>query len=64
MAKGDIIRALMGMYHSPAGKRYLAEQKRKKVTYSSLRTRGIERKLRLAGLTEKEIKSLRGSKNE
>lgn len=30
MAKYGLIRALMGMYHSPAGKKHLAAQKKKK----------------------------------
>ena len=56
MAKGKIIRALMGMKHSPAGKKYLAKKKK----YTSMATKGVEERLRKAGLTEKEIKRLRG----
>lgn len=56
MAKGDIIRAIMKMKHSPAGKKHLAKKKK----YTSLATRGVEKRLRDAGLTEKEIKRLRG----
>lgn len=56
MAKGDIIRAIMGMKHSPAGKKYLKKKKK----YTSLATKGVEDRLRRAGLTEKEIKHLRG----
>lgn len=64
MPKGKIIRALMGMKHSPAGKRYLAKKKKKKLTYSSLRTRKIESALAKQGLTKEQIRNLRGSKNE
>jgi len=56
MAKGKLIRALMGMKHSPAGKKHLAKKKK----YTSLATKGIEARLRRAGLTEKQIKRLRG----
>ncbi len=31
MPKGKIIRALLGMKHSPAGKKYLAAEKKKKL---------------------------------
>jgi len=71
MAKGELIRAIMGMKHSPAGKKYLADKgyaeaevkagKNKKI---SLRTQGIESKLKLAGLSDAQIRRLRGSKSE
>jgi NAD-dependent SIR2 family protein deacetylase len=60
MAKGDLIRAIMRMKHSPAGKEYLAKKKKKKATYSTLANQGIEKRLRAAGLTEKEIARLHG----
>lgn len=60
MAKGGLIRALMGMKHSPAGKKYLASKKKKKMTYGTMASRGIERRLRAAGLTDKEIAKLQG----
>jgi len=56
MAKGDLIRAIMKMKHSPAGKKFLKKKKK----YTSLATKGVEHRLRQAGLTEKEIKRLRG----
>lgn len=73
MAKGDIIRALLGMKHSPAGKKYLAAQKKKKKQPSKdteqvyFRGRGFERmtveaRLRQAGVSEADIRSLRGKK--
>ncbi len=60
MAKGDIIRALMRMKHSPAGKKYIQSKKAKKVTYKNIATKGIEKRLRAAGLTDKEIAKLHG----
>lgn len=41
--------------HSPAGKKYAAKQKQ----YTSMATKGVERRLRAAGLTDAEIKRLR-----
>lgn len=43
-------------YHSPAGKKYLAKQKRE--AGKTLATKGIERRLRAAGLTDAEIEKL------
>ena len=60
MAKGDIIRAIMGMKHSPAGKKYLADKKKKEITYKNMASRRIELRLRAAGLTDKEIAKLHG----
>lgn len=73
MAKGSIIRALMRMYHSPAGKKYLASQKKKRKQPSKdteqvyFRGKGFERltveaRLRQAGLSEADIRSLKGKK--
>jgi hypothetical protein len=66
MAKGDIIRALMGMKHSPAGKKYLAkEKKRTQPTYyklKGLQRKTTETKLRDAGMDEKTIKKMVGAK--
>ncbi len=45
-------------YHSPAGKKYLAKQKRLGAP-KTLATKGVERRLRAAGLTDAEIKKLR-----
>lgn len=47
--------------HSPAGRKHLKRKKKKK---KSMRTKGIEAKLRKAGLSEQEIYKLRGSRNE
>lgn len=69
----SLISAITGKAgHSPAGKKYLKKKKKarlqrskkKKVSYGSLRTKGINAKLRKAGLTEEEIRKLRGSKFE
>ena len=64
MAKGKIIRALMGMKHSPAGKKYL-KNKKKEVGTEDVYFKGIKRKtteqqLRDAGLSESDLRSLRG----
>lgn len=74
MAKGDLIRALFNMKHSPAGLKYLTDKrfaaaekkagKKKKGIFSRLRTRGIESKMKKAGLTDDQIRRLRGSKTE
>jgi len=56
----SLIKALARVKHSPAGKKYLAEQKKKKTPYKSMASKGIERRLRAAGLTEKEIAKLHG----
>lgn len=50
------IASLKGPGHSKAGKKYLKKQK----PYKTLATKGVEDRLRRAGLTEKEIKRLRG----
>lgn len=46
-----------GAKHSPAGKKYITKQKRRGA--KTLATKGIEKRLRVAGLTEKEIARLR-----
>jgi len=68
MAKGKLIRALMGMKHSPAGKRHLAKQKKRtQPTYfrgiKSLQRPTTETKLRKAGMGEKTIKKMVGAKH-
>lgn len=55
--KKDIKTALRGAGHSPAGKKYLKKQKARGT--DTLATKGIEKRLRAAGLTEKEIAKLR-----
>lgn len=63
--KRDKVRETAYGRHSPAGSRYLEslkarglKLKRGKVK-KTLATKGVERRLRAAGLTEKEIASLR-----
>ena len=64
MAKGDIIRYLLRMKHSPAGKRYLADQKKKKaakttpVYFKHIRRKSDKQRLKDAGLSDSELKSL------
>lgn len=66
MPKGKIIRALMGMKHSPAGKKYLKNKKRDtQSTYfkgKRFERPTIESRLRQAGLSESDLRSLRGKK--
>lgn len=50
------VQSILGPGHSPAGKKYAAKQK----PYKTLATKGVEDRLRRAGLTEAEIKRLRG----
>jgi len=50
------VQSVLGPGHSPAGKKYLAKKK----PYKTLATKGVEDRLRRAGLTDKEIKKLRG----
>ena len=49
------VASLKGPGHSPAGKKYAAKQKQ----YTSMATKGVERRLKAAGLTDAEIKKLR-----
>ncbi|KKN69822.1 hypothetical protein LCGC14_0437680 [marine sediment metagenome] len=49
------VASLWGPGHSPAGKKYIAKKKQ----YTSLATKGVERRLKAAGLTDAEIKRLR-----
>lgn len=68
MAKGSIIRALMGMKHSLAGKKYLASKKKNKnkgkedVYFKGIKRDSAESQLRKAGLSESDLRSLRGGK--
>ena len=74
MAKGDLIRALMGMKHSPAGlkhitsKRFAAAEKKagkkKKGVTAGMRSHRIDSALKKAGLSDSEIRKLKGSKLE
>lgn len=64
MAKGNIIRALLGMKHSPAGKKYLAKKKKRtQATYYGVQRPSTETKLRAAKMDEKTIKKMVGAKN-
>lgn len=68
MAKGDIIRAIMKMKHSPAGKKHLAKQKKRtQPTYfrgiKTLKRDTTETKLRKANMDEKTIKKMVGVKH-
>ena len=65
MPKGKIIRALMGMKHSPAGKKYLKNKKKKKtgtesVYFKSIKRKSTEQRLKDAGLSAEDLRSLRG----
>lgn len=66
MPKGKIIRALMGMKHSPAGKKYLADKKKKKkdnredVYFRGNKRESMESRLKKAGLSEEDLRSFRG----
>lgn len=67
MAKGDIIRALLRMKHSPAGKKYL-EKKKKRTQYTYYKLKGLKRpttetQLRKAKVDEDSIKKMVGAKN-
>ena len=62
MAKGKLIRALMGMKHSPAGKKYLAKQKKRTQAVYYGRGDTTETKLRDAKMDEKTIKKMVGAK--
>lgn len=63
MAKGNIIRALMGMKHSPAGKKYLAKQKKRTKPVYYMKGPTTESKLRNAKMDEKTIKKMVGANN-
>ena len=64
MAKGDIIRALLRMKHSPAGKKYLAGAKKKKaaktqaVYFKHIRRKSDSQRLIDAGLSDDDLRSL------
>lgn len=64
MAKGDIIRALLRMKHSPAGKKYLAGQKKKKagktqsVYFKHIKRTSDIQRLKDAGLSDADLRSL------
>lgn len=68
MPKGDIIRAIMKMKHSPAGKEHLAkEKKRTQPTYfrgiKGLQRPTMESQFRKGKMDEKLIKKMVGAKN-
>lgn len=55
--KEDIGILTKGVKHSPAGKRYKTTQRQRGA--GTMATKNIEKRLRVAGLTEKEIARLR-----
>jgi len=63
MAKGNLIRALMGMKHSPAGKKYLAKKKKRTQAVYYGRGDTTETKLRAAKMDERTIKKMVGAKH-
>ena len=68
MAKGDIIRAIMKMKHSPAGKEHLAKQKKRtQPTYfrgiKGLQRKTTETRLRESKMDEATIKKMVGVKS-
>ena len=65
MAKGNILRALLGMKHSPAGKKYLAKKKKRTqpVYFKHIRRDTVETKLRKNKVGEDDIKKMVGAKN-
>ena len=60
--KHKLIRALLGMKHSPAGKKYLAKKKTKPGTqavyFKHIRRKTDAQRLLDAGLTKDELRSL------
>ena len=64
MAKGNVIRALLRMKHSPAGKKYLASKKKwvRKKNSSFTDKLSIEQRLRDAGIDQKTIDRMKGKK--
>lgn len=64
--KKGVQTALKGAGHSPAGKKYIKSQEAKGMKFKkgkvvkTMATKGIEKRLRAAGLTEKEIAKLQG----
>lgn len=63
MAKGDFIRAVLRMKHSPAGKKHLAKQKKRTRPVYYRRGDSIETQLRKKKVGEKDIKKMVGAKN-
>lgn len=68
MPKGDILRAILGMKHSPAGKKYLAKKKKRtQPTYfrgiKGLQKPTTETTLRKSKVDEDMIKRMVGAKN-
>lgn len=62
MAKGDLLRALLRMKHSPAGKKHLKKKKQKKagktqdVYFKGIKRTSDVQRLRDAGLGDAELK--------
>lgn len=66
MAKGDILRKLLRMKHSPAGKKYLKGKKKdtESVYFKGIKRKSIEARLSEAGVSEADIRRLRGGKKK
>jgi len=62
MAKGDLIRALLRMKHSPAGKKHLAKKKKtaktQSVYFKHIKRKSDRQRLKDAGLSEQDLRSL------
>lgn len=60
MAKGDIIRALLRMKHSPAGKKHLAKKKKETqpVYFKHIKRKTDVQRLKDAGLSDADLRSL------
>ena len=65
MAKDKIIRALLRIKHSPAGKKYLAKKKKRTqpAYFKGVKRPTTETQLRAAKMDEKTIKKMVGAKN-
>ncbi len=65
MAKGDFIRAVLRMKHSPAGKKHLAKQKKRTQStyFKGIQRPTTETALRKNKVDEKTIKKMVGAKN-
>ncbi len=65
MAKGDFLRSILRMKHSPAGKKYLAKQKKRTQSayFKGIQKSSTETALRKNKIDEKTIKKMVGAKN-
>lgn len=64
MAKGDILRTLLRMKHSPAGKEHLKKKKKRKsagtqaVYFKNIKRKTDAQRLKDAGLSAEDLRSL------